>query len=146
MIKRKVLPTIEKVDLLMSEEAEKLPQKLCKHTHWWWLRSPGYFSYHAAFASSGRVYNYGSLVYSSEGTVRPALRITNLNDCKVDSLFKFGGKWFQVINENTAFCLSDIGAHRFDDSTNDYEKSEIKQFLEEWYESVRNSKVSTICR
>ena len=138
MIKRKLLPTIEKVDLLTVEEAGKLPLRLRKYARWWWLRSTTKYSYNAACVSpGGHVIFSGDYVNGYDNAVRPALRITNLNDYKIDSLFKFGGHRFEIIDENTAFCLSDIGNHKFDEETNVYEKSEIKAFVEEWYESAR---------
>ena len=41
---------------------------------WWWLRSPGYFSYHAAHVfEDGRVRDYGCTVCESKTVVRPVL-------------------------------------------------------------------------
>ena len=43
---------------------------------WWWLRSPGYFSTDAAGVYyDGSVREYGNLVSSDKGAVRPALWI-----------------------------------------------------------------------
>ncbi len=43
-------------------------------TGWWWLRSPGYDSCHAAIVkSNGNIYPDGSLVYLNVIAVRPAL-------------------------------------------------------------------------
>lgn len=131
---KKRLPDFSHADLLTVEEAEKLPQKLRKHTRWWWLRSPGLNSGSAAIVlNDGYVYDGGNDVYGSDDAVRPALRITNLNDYKVGSLFKFGGKWFQIVDENTAFCLSNIGIEKFDDKINDYNNSYIKRYIDNWF-------------
>ena len=43
---------------------------------WWWLRSPGHYSYYAASVDrGGSVFNYGYDVHSNSGAVRPALWI-----------------------------------------------------------------------
>ena len=131
---KKQLPDFSHADLLTAEEAEKLPRRLRKHTRWWWLRSPGDDSKHAAYVHiGGSVYYDGHPVDLSDVAVRPALRISNLNDYRVGSLFKFGGKWFEIIDENTAFCLSNIGIEKFDDKTNDYNNSYIKQYIDNWF-------------
>lgn len=131
---RKQLPTLSHADLLTVEEAKKLPQRLRKYRYWWWLQSPGYDIRYAAYVNvAGYVRHNGNDVNDSCDVVRPALRITNLNDYKIGSLFKFGGKWFQIIDENTALCVSDIGKHRFDAYTNDYETSHIKQYVDNWF-------------
>ena len=136
---KKQLPTFSHADLLTVEEAEKLSQKLRKYKYWWWLRSPGHSSYVAAFAySSGSISDCGYSVSVDDGAIRPALRITNLNDYKVGSLFKFGGQWFEIVDENTAFCVNDIGTHRFDDETCDYDESEIKKYIDDWFNKNNN--------
>ena len=41
---------------------------------WWWLRSPGYNSYSAAYINNGGSIDY-NLVYFSSGAVRPCVRV-----------------------------------------------------------------------
>ena len=131
---KKQLPTFSHADLLTVEEAEKLPQRLRKYKLCWWLKSPinNDMEYVADMSPSGLMdMNY---VSNDTDAVRPALRIINLNDYEVGKMFRFGGQWFQVIDEHTAFCVGDIGKHRFSDgSSNRYEKSEIKQFIDDWF-------------
>lgn len=159
MIKRKLLPTIEKVDLLTVEEAGRLPLRLRKLVRTnanrvmgdavpcWWLSSFGYSPNRACFVDeNGCVDHCGNIVDIFAHCIRPALRITNLNDYRVGSIFKFGDRWFEIIDENTAFCTRDIGRHRFDYALNDYEKSEIKALVEEWYECARLPKLVCINR
>ena len=41
---------------------------------WWWLRSPGYISYCAAYVrNDGDVYNYGINVNGTHSAVRPVV-------------------------------------------------------------------------
>jgi len=43
---------------------------------YWWLRTPGYYSYHACYVySGGDVFDIGSSVYNDNFGVRPALKI-----------------------------------------------------------------------
>ena len=129
---RKQLPTFSHADLLTVKEAEKLPQKLRKHPRWWWLKT-NFGSFHApSVYDTGVIPEYGDFI-DSIGAVRPALRITDIGDYKVGSLFKFGGKWFEIVDENTAFCLSNIGIERYDAHSSNYEKSEIKRFVDNWF-------------
>ena len=130
--------------LLSLEEAETLPLRLRKHTNWWWLRSPGYYSYFVAFISGmGSINYHGTNVYYKDGAVRTALKIKNLNSSslKIGDRFIFGNKTFEIISENRAFCLEDIGEQRFrKDDTNDYEQSDIKKFIDEWFENANKEK------
>lgn len=140
---RKQLPTFSHADLLTVEEVEKLPKSLLRHHGWWWLQSPGYNSHYAAYVrNDGLVSINDGEINSDNNDVRPALRITNLNDYKVGDDFKFGGKWFRIVDENTALCLDNIGVQEFDEKSNDYEKSEIKQFVDDWFDSAQNKNES----
>ena len=136
--------------LLSIEEAEKLPLRLRKYNRWWWLRSPGYFSNFATGVSSGgSVDRHGYRVSSSIVAVRPALIIKNLksSNLKILDQFEFGGKIFEVISKDTSFCLEDIGIYTFrknykieDNNANDYEKSDIKKFVDDWFENANKEK------
>lgn len=91
--------TKDKVFLLSIDEANKYfasdDARICQPTAyavengafendkngacWWWLRSPGYSQYYAAYVNTdGVVYSYGLYVDYVRGAVRPALWI-NLN-------------------------------------------------------------------
>lgn len=128
--------------LLSIEEAKGLPDHLRTHTNWWWLRSPGDNSSDAAsVGGDGSVdYTY-SLVSISLGAVRPALRIKNFesSDLKIGDFIIFDGKEFEIVSGNLAFCKTDIGEHCFQedwdaDDANDYEKSDVKKFIDNWFE------------
>ena len=138
----KKLPDIKYADLLTPQETVKLPKPLLKHGYWWQLRSPGYYSDYVAFVSSSgsvnSVNSCGNYDYSSNGAVRPALRISNLNDYKVGDDFKFGGEWFRIIDDNTAFCLNNIGVRKFNEESNNYETSKIKDYIDNWFNNAKS--------
>lgn len=123
--------------LLSTDEAEVLPLRLKKYNNWWWLRSHsiGFINYAALVYGAGSVSRYGNLVHDSDGTVRPVLKIKNLeySNLEIGDVFEFGGKEFEIVSENFAFCTTDIGKHRFDGSSNVYEKSEIKKYVDDWF-------------
>lgn len=129
------------VTLLSIEEAEELPFKFRKYTSRWWLRSPGYNSYYAAFVySNGSVDDFGDYVDLDSNMVRPALQIKNLesSNLKIGDVFYFGGKPFEVISNNLSFCLDCIGFYCFRrdceaSDANDYNKSDVKKYVDDWF-------------
>ena len=130
--RKKKLPTFSHADLLTVEEAEKVPQKLRKHTRWWWLKTDSGSLRAPSVFDAGDICRNGDFIENG-AAVRPALRITGIGDYRVGSLFKFGGKWFQIVDDDIAFCLSNIGIERYDINSSNYEKSEIKRFVDNWF-------------
>lgn len=137
----KAIPEIIGATLLSIGEAERLPDHLRKYSNWWWLRAPGLSRYTAAsICNDGSVYYTGDLVYNTGGCVRPALRIRNFesSDFKIGDRFKFGGKEFEIISDNLAFCTGDIGRCLFRTDwrapdANFYEASDVKKKLDRWF-------------
>ena len=143
------------IDLLTVEEAKKLPKKIrmCdvpkkfdgyifNNKCWWWLRSPGYFStYAAVVVASGAVGEYCNFVFDDFSAVRPVIRVTeNIDDMEEtkDGFIRYlGTKWINITEYIGTTCLLKKkclkNPHRFDAKSNDYEKSEIKKYLEDWY-------------
>ncbi|MBQ5806307.1 MAG: hypothetical protein IIW24_03550 [Lachnospiraceae bacterium] len=145
------------VDLLTAEEAKKLPEdiRMCdtpkkfggyisnNNKCWWWLRSPGYNSNHAVVVdASGAVSEDGYFVSDVDCAVRPVIRVTdeNIDDMKEieDGYIRYlGTKWIDITDYIGTVCLLKKKClkrpHRFDSESNDYEKSEIKEYIEEWY-------------
>ena len=73
--------------------------------------------------------------------VRPVLIISNLESSglKIGDTFEFGSKQFEIISNNKAFCLTNIGACVFKRNSNalnanNYERSDVKKFIDEWFE------------
>lgn len=144
------------IDLLTIEEAKKLPEDIliCKtpkgfnsysyidNACWWWLRSPGYNSEFAAVVdASGAVDVDGDFVDNDHNAVRPVIRVTDLNDMEEtdDGYIRYlGTKWVNITDYTGVVCLLKKkclkNPHRFDAESNDYEKSEIKKYLEDWYQ------------
>ena len=144
----KIITTTEKCDLqitgatlLSIEEAEALPLRLRYYYEWWLLRSKGNYQCYIAFVDrAGSVNNEGCGVTRDADCVRPAL-IINLksSNFKIGDVFIFDDKEFEIISENLAFCKSDIGHHCFREDweaedANDYEVSDVKEFVDEWFE------------
>ncbi len=130
--------------LLSTEEAERLPKHLRKYGHWWWLRSPGRMQKGAASVDGVGWVDFGGRFGSNDSDfVRPALKIKNLESSgfKTGDRFKFGESEFEIISDNAAFCCTDIGCYPFRkdwkaEDANDYKKSDIKRYVEAWFESV----------
>ena len=110
----------------------------------WWSRSPGVNQAHAAFIhSNGNFNKYGRIVNWDDIGVRPALKL-NLN--LADNLFwykpeklvgtkiKFGRYWWTILDsefgEIYVLCNKLIAKRSFDSKSNDWGKSELKQWLE----------------
>lgn len=66
----------DKVWLLSTDEAEELPTNIRKFPRWWWLRSPGYYRYSAAYVYiDASVNSSGCNIDNDSGCVRPAMRV-----------------------------------------------------------------------
>lgn len=151
IIERKIVEVVNKtldvtgITLLSIEEYEAAKEfiQLIHCWCWWWLRSPGYYSRLAAYVNDfGRVYTRGFYVNSTYIVVRPALRIANLNSLDLntgDQIIGLAGHDWTVISDDMAICNDGIGEHCFrkdwrEPDANDYEKSDVKKFLETWAE------------
>lgn len=146
-IEDKINLEITGATLLSIEEAEALPNHVRAYTNWWWLRSPGYHSYLAAYVSdSGGVFTFGSNVNHSAGAVRPALKIKNFKSSGLkigDSIF-FDNKEFEIISDGLAFCKTNIGVYCFRSDynakdANNYKKSDIKIFVDVWFKDAKKA-------
>ena len=113
------------------------------YSNWWWLRTPGYFLFCSIEVNpDGSVNRNGNYVNDSSVCVRPALTIENLDssNLKIGDTFKIKEYEFRVISANLAWLYrQDIGNCTFHkeleaDDVNDYEKSDIKKFVDEWFE------------
>lgn len=129
------------VDLLSVEEAETIPRWVCSNGSWWWLQSSGYRSDRALFVGTeGIAYTViGSSVDDNEGSVRPALEISNLPNLTIGETVEVFGLLAQYIGNDSALLCEPIGYHRFDEESNDYETSEIKSYLDGWFEERKKN-------
>ena len=129
--------------LLSIEEAEEyLTVEERKYDYWWWLRSPGFYSYFATYVTHGD-YN-GYYVNYPDVCVRPALQIKNLkfSNLEIEDIFEIGGYKFKIISENLAWMYKqNLGYYVFNESLedgNDYETSNVKKIVDKWYEALSN--------
>ena len=128
------------ITLLSKEEYTDSKDVIPLYDRWWWLRSPGFFEYTAAFIN-GKYGDVGRNGYNvnEEFGVRPALKIRNLSSLNLkigDKVFLFGKQW-TVISDSLVLCDEVIGETYFrkdfmSPDANDYEHSDIKQWLENW--------------
>lgn len=124
------------ITLLSIEEAEEVPENIRDCGYDWWLRSPGYSGILAACVYGGHVYNFNVKL---EFGVRPALKFnpSSANLQIGDSIKMFGYNW-TIITDNLMLCDDIVGKTVFREDweakdANDYEASDIKKWLENWY-------------
>ena len=127
--------------LLSTEEYEKYKDKIPQINCWWWLRSPGTNSsnYAANVFYDGSVDYYGHFVnYGYGAAVRPALRIARPEKYNIQigmKIIRYDFPWI-VIDKDLAIAEVPIAFRRFSKKSNNYENSEIRKFLLEWFEEV----------
>ena len=136
---------IKCISLLSEAEFDKaknyIPECDCQM---WWLRSP-YYLPHRACAVYINSYVGNSPVSSSVVGVRPVLCFDNEGYSLSQKIDVFGYTWTVVlIEDNTVLALCDdvVGRHCFDSDTNDFETSEIKSFLENWFMETQEKPVN----
>lgn len=128
------------ITLLSSEEYNANIELIPYINKWWWLRSPGYYQHTAArVLSDGSIY-YNS-VFADSGCVRPALLIWNPESSNLNhgDKFELAGYTWTVLSEDIALCDKAVGQTSFRNDyqaqdANDFEKSDIKQWLYNWAE------------
>ncbi len=131
--------------LLSVDEAKNLltiEDRYC--ISWWWLRSSDdYQNYAATVTNDGSIYTYGYYVYKDRGGIRPALQIENLesSNLKIGDKFYFGNECFKIISDHLALCDSIVDYMYFDESSNDYERSEIKAYIDDWFSKLMNYEI-----
>lgn len=132
---------IGEATLLSIEEYKEAVKNIKYVDNDWWLRSPGKFDKFAPFVSSKHgnvVSGYNDHITSQFG-VRPALRIDNLQSLNLkagDKIILAGHNW-TIISDRLALCDEIIGKSAFredwkEDNANNYERSDIKKWLEHW--------------
>ena len=135
---------IEGITLLSVEESQKLSKDIlhCESDDWW-LRSPGNSDDKAAVVRGlDDCVDQDGCSVDDEYGVRPALRVhpfhSNPYGVRIgDTIRLFGYKW-TVISDTLLLCndlVDDIPFRKNGkaEDTNDYEKSDIKKWLENWY-------------
>ena len=126
---------IKGITLLSIKEARKLPQWILADGSRWWLRSPGRDRHDAAgITSYGSILSLGRSIRDTGAYARPAIKIDvrPYLPLMVGETVLILGRLAQYIGNDMVLLCEPIGCHRFDENSNDYEKSEIKEFVEEW--------------
>ena len=139
---------VEGITLLSIDEVKRLPEEVRKYFSWWWLRSPGDYSYRVLI-----VYRDGSIGNDNNGfgnvdckaySVRPAL-ILNHNPSNFnngDIIKVFDRRWYY--QDGLALLmdepLTDMAFRKnwSAKDANNYEKSDIKRYLDNWLKSALN--------
>ena len=126
--------------LLSTTDAKNLLTRTQReYNNWWWLRSAGGSSDYACGVISGGYYDLYR-TSDTDGGVRPALKINlHSSNLKVGDRFTLGMWDFEIISDTLAFMYKqDIGTQPFskDGRTNDYEQSDIKTYVDRWYNEV----------
>lgn len=123
----------DKIFLLSKEEYNKYRDRIPNVNVRWWLRSPGFDDIFAATVKgNGDVDYFGNAVISEHYGVRPALKDDNLKSEIGERIVRCGYTWV-VIDNGLAIAEVPITFKRFDAKSNDYETSEIRRFLLDWY-------------
>ena len=133
---------INGITLLSRDEFEAYKEYIPEIDHDWWLRSPSHFNFKALFVSyTGNLNSVGrDVTYSDDIVARPALKLLNHSGLEIGDEFKFKNKKWIIIADDLAICktyLTGDFPFRFKHSTsgleNDYETSDIKRFIETWF-------------
>lgn len=123
------------ITLLSKEEYSQYKNIIPKITEPWWLRSPGYSSYSANNVDSGGYLGSSDNVNNTKG-IRPALHmnLVNLKSLSAGDKIRVGSKSFTILSwegdEVFVLCDEFIATHRFGFNSNQWETSELKQWLE----------------
>lgn len=118
------------ITLLTLKQARKLPKWLRSSCLSWWLRTPSDNSNFACYVYPyGDVSSYGDYVYYYNYGVRPAFKIKNL-DAELYERIKVGAIYCTVIDKNLVLADNVVCEHRFDDKSNVWETSDLKNFIE----------------
>lgn len=136
--------TLQKITLLSAEEYIKYQSIIpVIKDGWWWLRSPGFTRDIAArVLGSGRIAKIGVLVNYDDCAIRPALRLTlDPSDIQfwyrseklIGTKIKYGNYQWTILNAKFGkiyvLCDDIIAKHRFDSKLNNWNTSELKQWL-----------------
>ena len=141
--------------LLSIEEYEKYgemipPVEVPPVEEDWFLRSAGIIDNTAAVVcgENGHVEDYGYSVNFEFG-VRPVLQISNPESMNLESgdTFPFGKQTFTYLGEGLAICNDCIGKCVFRErrkasNANDYEKSDVKKYVDDWFEKAKEKEMS----
>ena len=130
---------IKEITLLSEREAKKVDIDIRATVDRWWLRS-SYLSSSILVCYVGNYgYTYGYIsheyVNRLDFGVRPALRINNLKSYRLSKNARvecLGKTWIKIGVDDLILMEDILFPHRFDPKSNDFDKSEIKQIINDW--------------
>lgn len=136
---------VDPIYLLSEKEYQYYKKDLPLIIGWWWLRSPGYDSNYAACVfDDSSVYDHGN-ISSDSGGIRPALNLEHLKSKIYTAHYKLvngkfpyrftwaGVTWRTLEEDKLAIAEMPIFYSKFDDESNAYETSFIRNKLLQWY-------------
>ena len=128
------------ITLLSLEEYKEFKDRIPIRGFWWWLRSAGGKDIKRADGVNQLGYSDSCIVKFPHGGVSPVLRIKNFESSvlKIGDRFKLKNHTWTVISNDYALCDDSIGDcpfrnKCFEPDANDYEKSDVKEFVERWW-------------
>lgn len=129
---------IYEVTLLTEEEYVENKDVIPLIYDWWWLKSYGYHDYDVPLVYLGGSRMCINVNYA-DGCVRPALW-ADLGEFERGDKFDLAGYTWTVLSDSLALCDEIVGQTAFRTDwqavdANDYEQSDIKQYLENWRET-----------
>ena len=86
------------------------------------------------------MFSIGLAVNRIIGGVRPALKISNLPKLETGDLVEAFGLNAQYIGDRKILLCEPIFNSLFDKQSNDYDKSEVKKKLDEWFDDMLERK------
>lgn len=129
---------IDKITLLSVDEYKANRYLISNVASWWWLRTPGTNIDYPGVEQIVNGWIFAGHVSHIDG-VRPILRIKNPESAflKIGVKFRLADYTWTMLGDGLALCDDVIGECAFRKDweaidANDYEKSDVKKYLEEW--------------
>lgn len=131
------------VRLLTNEEYDRYIDKIPDLNCSWWLGDPAYSGAVKMINNDkSKTWCYPG-VNLSPPAVRPVIDVNGVDlgymrfYDGIDTMIHCGIIW-KRLNDDLYISEVPIGFHRFDPESVDYDKSEIKEWLEKWYEERKD--------
>ena len=120
------------ITLLTKEEYERYKERIPLVRDVWWLRSPGHYDDRASIVlDDGYVNINGYSVDYFLVAVRPALKSELLTLPIGTAFIALGNRWI-VVDDGVAISQDVITHRRYDAESNNWETSELREWLIEW--------------
>lgn len=123
---------IKNATLLNYEEFSLYKHFIATDFSFWWLKDAGQDDTHGCFIYGKRNSVLDDMPINTKASVRPALIVDSLVASPGDKIKIFDYSW-TVLNNSLLLCDHYIGKYRFDEKTNDWYHSELKQHLDNWF-------------